>query len=383
MRRLPVLLLCLLPCVTAFAGDGDVARDPWVLRFARKKIQGMTTLPGRLDTAWVQQSVLPWSVNLENSFFRTGVSMHSDITEVDSQPGGAVTTRATLDNTLQKRLYFKLGGVIAYGSARLSYGWEASPKSPGKNIYFSFSNLGPAYGVRVNYYRINEYVDGVLAIEGVPEPYVFPSDDTGQLRTLSVEGFYAFNDRRFVYTAAYVGNVIQARSAGSWLVTAKYLQGDMVLNQDDVVFLALTQGLGRYGTQQVSAGAGYSYNWVPLNRRPDDPRTGRGMRNITLNVTMLPMLAFYNYVRAFSYENGTEKSAVRFNGYPGIVLGVHAGLGFSWDRFHLTSRFTYDRYGFHGAKYTSFTDGGRIRTDIGTRAMFYDMTAQVLFGVRF
>jgi hypothetical protein len=65
--------------------------------------------------------------------------MRSDITQVDAQPGGAVTTRATLDNSLQKRLYFKLGGVIAYGSARLSYGFEASPKSPGKNTYFSFT----------------------------------------------------------------------------------------------------------------------------------------------------------------------------------------------------------------------------------------------------
>ena len=384
MRRLSISVLAgLLLCGQALAAGGTAPRDVWVVRVAKKFIRGLTTLPPRLDTAWVQPSALPWSVNLENTLIRTGVDMHSDITQVDAQPGGAVTTRSTLDNSLQKRLYFKLGSVIAYGSARLSYGFEASPKSPGKNTYFSFSNLGPSYGLQVNYYRINEYVDGVLAIEGLSDPFVFPSDEPGQLRTFSVEGFYAFNDSHFAYTAAYVGNVLQRRSAGSWLVSAKYLQGDLVLNQDDAQFLAMTQGLGRYGTQQVSAGAGYSYNWVPFHRQPDDLRTGRGLRNLTLNGTVLPMLAFYNYIRAFTYENGAEKAAVRFNGYPGLVLGVRAGLCFSWDRFYLTARFAYSRYGYHGAKYTTFTDGGRLRTDIGTRGVFYDLSGQALFGVRF
>ena len=133
----------------------------------------------------------------------------------------------------------------------------------------------------------------------------------------------------------------------------------------------------------MSAGAGYSYNWVPFHRQPDDLRTGRGLRNLTLNGTVLPMLAFYNYIRAFTYENGAEKAAVRFNGYPGLVLGVRAGLCFSWDRFYLTARFAYSRYGYHGAKYTTFTDSGRLRTDIGTRGVFYDLSGQALFGVRF
>ncbi|MBQ2102209.1 MAG: hypothetical protein II479_01435, partial [Bacteroidales bacterium] len=80
MRRLTIGVLAgLLLCGQALAAGGTAPRDVWVVRVAKKFIRGLTTLPPRLDTAWVQPSALPWSVNLENTLIRTGVDMHSDI----------------------------------------------------------------------------------------------------------------------------------------------------------------------------------------------------------------------------------------------------------------------------------------------------------------
>ena len=81
-------------------------------------------------------------------------------------------------------------------------------------------------------------------------------EDMFRLRTLNINGFYVFNNRRFSYPAAFSHSYIQRRSAGSFLLGASGQgQRGEVSGNHDINFKMTNIGIG----------AGYGYNYVPAN----------------------------------------------------------------------------------------------------------------------
>ena len=335
------------------------------------------------DSSYVFKPQMRWSVGLENTLIRTDVDLTSDITVTDYTLPTESTVHALFETSPQDRLYKKVGGYVAYGSIKLGYGVEVGKKSPGRNKYFSLSLSRPSFGGSVQYYKIHEYIDASLAIDGLDEPYLFPSDYPGLLRNMAIDAYYVFNNKRFVYNATNGGTLLQRRTVGSWMLAARFLQGDIALNQDDELFLSITSGLSKYGTQQAMLGGGYSVNWVPLHRNPENPRNGKGLRNLTLNATLLPMLSYYNHIvsEAKTEQGGTITT--RFNGNLSLAVTAKAGLGFSWDRYFLNAMVIYNHFGFKNASNTVWQDDGNTRNDIDTKARFFDLTAKIQFSVKF
>ena len=335
------------------------------------------------DSSYVFKPQMRWSVGWENTLIRTDVDLTSDITTTDYTPSAESTVHALFRTSPQDRLYKKVGGYVAYSGFKLGYGVEVGKKSPGRDKYFSLSLSRPSFGGSVQFYRIHEYIDASLAIDGVEEPYLFPSDYPGLLRDMSIDAYYVFNNKRFVYNATSGAAQLQRRTCGSWMLAGRFLQGDIALNQDDEFFLSITSGLSKYGTQQASLGGGYSVNWVPLHRDPENPRNGKGLRNLTFNATLLPMVSYYNHVfsEAKTGQDGTVTT--RFNGTLTLAATAKAGLCFCWDRYFLNAMVLYNRFGFNGATNTFWQDEGRLRNDIDTRALFFDLTAKIQFSVKF
>jgi hypothetical protein len=89
-------------------------------------------------------------------------------------------------------------------------------------------------------------------------------DDT-KLKMLNVAVYYAFNNRRFSYPAAFTQSYIQRRSAGSWLAGISYQGGSITtteeLKQRVPEASEVTIEFGHLGI-----GGGYGYNWVPGKR---------------------------------------------------------------------------------------------------------------------
>lgn len=75
-----------------------------------------------------------------------------------------------------------------------------------------------------------------------------------KVRTLNLNGYYAFNSRRFSYPAAFSQSYIQRRSAGSFLLAASVMAQRAVFDGDTYLKL---------NTVNVGVGAGYGYNYVP------------------------------------------------------------------------------------------------------------------------
>ena len=374
-----MLVLALLG-VAASASAQDVD-SLWLL--AKDYVQKQASRRKDIDPDYALQPELKWNVMLEGTGIRMGADLHSDITVTDLSAGTPQTLHATLETGMKKRPYKKVGGGLSYGGLGLSFGFEVGKTSPKRNTYFNLGTTGSYYGARIQYDKSHEFVEGVLDVdtEGFT-PMALTSENPCQMRDLTIDGFYAFNRKKFVYTAAYGGRIVQRRSAGSWMVAAKYLQGDFSFDKNDAVLIELLNGLNRYSTMQALVGGGYSCNWVVLHRDPRDRHTWKGLQNLTVNVTALPMISLFNDIRT---EQGSGRSLkqMKYTGQLAFSPTLRAGLCFAWDRYYVDVHASYNRFGFRGADTLIEEDDGRLRTNVSTRGTFYDLTAKVQLNVRF
>ena len=111
-------------------------------------------------------------------------------------------------------------------------------------------------------------------IEGVDNAQIkevrFPAMRT---HTLAVNAYYVFNYRHFSYPAAFSLSTVQLRSAGSWLLGARYddqaLHFDAQRTESFIKSLSpkaeLNEALrvDKISYRQLGVSLGYAYNWVP------------------------------------------------------------------------------------------------------------------------
>jgi len=381
MRRQAVLIVSLL-CAFAIAGAQE--KTFLVDRLVSDFFYKITNPNPRFDSTYVTKPVLPWAFTVDNTLLSTGVSIKNEIAVTDYSSGvdNATTINAIFKTRLERHLHKKIGISAGYGSLRLSAGMAVWAKNPGKNSFLSVGLKNPAFGVNVHYYSLQEYLDGRLTIEGVEAPFEFVSDYPATMRSITGEVYYIFNNRRFAYQASTVGNVAQRRSAGSFMLISKYLQGDLTLNSKDRFMLTFTNGLYGYSTRQVSLGGGYSYNFVPISIESADRKTGKGYRNLTFNVTALPMVSFYNNIKSDGLSDDDSKGAAKFSGRVVPTVSLSSGVNLSWDRYGFVASVVYNTFGFIGMPTTIWQDSGRLENNYKTSAAFDDLTAKFSFVVR-
>ena len=93
------------------------------------------------------------------------------------------------------------------------------------------------------------------------------------VKTLNVNAFYVFNNRRFSYPAAFSQSYIQRRSAGSFLLAASGQGQNAKVDGEQMIKFKMTN---------IGLGAGYGYNFVP----------GKGW---LLHISALPTLIVYSH----------------------------------------------------------------------------------------
>ena len=228
-------------------------------------------------------------------------------------------------------------------------------------------------------YEIHEYIEKSGGPYGRHATSTYP----GHLKDFAVDAYYVFNNRRFIYGSAYKGAKIQRRSVGSWMISGRYMQGDLSVDERDLAFLEVTEWLKSYSTQQVSLGGGYSFNWVLLHHDPSDWDKAKELRNLTMNLTVLPMASFFTHADSYLYREGTDPYRTRFDGKVTVAFQAHAALSYCRDRYSWNVQVHYNRFGFRGADQILQSEDGLLRYDISTRALFQDITGKVQFYVRF
>ncbi len=132
----------------------------------------------------------------------------------------------------------------------------------------NFNSYGRRFGVDLSYHQSNSF-EGWYDVEGHERTML--SSDVLSMKTLNVNAYYAFNNRRFSTDAAFGHNYIQRRSAGSFMLA---VSGQAQKGEDngDLDF--------KFSMVNVGIGAGYGYNYVPA-------------RGWLLHLTALPTFIVY------------------------------------------------------------------------------------------
>ena len=113
------------------------------------------------------------------------------------------------------------------------------------------------------------------------------------MKVVNVAGYYAFNNRKFSFPAAFNQNFIQRRSAGSWLAGISY-QGGSIMTCDELKTRNPNTPEVSIKFGHLGVGGGYGYNLV-LGKK------------WLLHLSALPTIVVYN--RNKLIINGEEKEA--------------------------------------------------------------------------
>jgi len=344
----------LLSVLTVFAQDDAP--------FLRRVLDRLLAPSMELDPAAVYQSAPRWTFALTGDLRNAGVSQKN---EFNIAIGGiddyGETYKIEIPSYARSRLESGVGKVVGfqagYGNLAVSLNKEIG-KGRSDNNSLAFDIMAPGYALQMRYFNIvkpvyYEYESGTPG-----DVYYFgdsgESDYPGKMRDFIADAFYAFNRRTFAYSAAYKGGVFQRRSAGSWMFGSKLILGEYYVDPSEE-FVMMSAGQGRQTSAQVSFGGGYSYNLVPFHRQPHGDRE-EGLRNLTVNFTVLPMVTLFNQFTSTLYEYEFQGDEMHYKPYQKSVMNgglmvnyvARAGIGYTRDLFTVNLSASYDSYAYSG-----------------------------------
>ena len=335
--------------------------------------------PGKMDSEAVYSPRPRLNVTLTNDLRRMGVNQTYSF---DQKESSGETVPVTVSFGLHERLYTGVGLYVGYGGFQLGASREVGRKSAERNRSFTFNQIGSSDGIQLRYYDIRQPMTYTLQ-EG-KQKVSGTSEKPGRMKTFTLSAFHAFNQRSFAYPAVYKGNLLQCRSAGSWMVSAKYLQGTVQTDPEEDLS-RMVYGLTRQATYQFSIGAGYSYNYVFLHHQPEGEKE-KGLRNLTANFTLLPMLPLldkHKITRQVSNPvtgSSSSKETRPLNSTLRLNCLTQAGLAYTYDRLFLALTAEYDGFSFRG---TTKIPESAVATDIKTAGHFRRWSATIHCRVSF
>jgi hypothetical protein len=351
LRKILTLLI-LLPacCLSAYSQQPD--------SFWKKMVNAISAPSLELDPMAVYQPAPRWSVAVSGELHQAGITQENTLDIVfyydEEEGGGSDKMEVYTETSLQGGLDKGIGLQIGYGNLSLGWNQRIGTDKASTNRAFSFDYLAPGYALQLQYFDFRRPADYDLHIlfGNDWDDFVISgkTDKPGRMTSFIADAFYAFNRRTFAYNAVYKGNVIQRRSAGTWMFGVKYLQGLVEYDPED--FLSeFWFGMTRQDTRQVSFGGGFSYNLVPFHRQPGDD--GKGLRNLTFNLTAIPMVTLFNQFSSTMRNDAQEGNPVEvknvINGKMRLNYVFKAGAIYSWDRLFVGVQGSYDSYSYTGS----------------------------------
>ena len=358
--------------------------------FVLRVIDRLTAPSRELDPDAVYQPAPRWTFALtgdlrklglfQDNTFDTAVAIFDETGLHEETVPGRISTK--LESDITKGVGFQAG----YGN--LSLAWSKKFSSEGRDNAFTFDYLSAGYTVQVQFYDISHPVDYEFLM-GEEGHWAYSDDfgvtaNPGRLRASIVDACYAFNRRSFAYSAAYKGNLFQRKSAGSWMLGGKLMLSEFSIDPSEIIAL-INAGQARHTSAQVSFGAGYSYNFVLLHRQPYGERD-KGLRNLTINATFLPMVTFFNQFTATAYHDDGDGNYVEswkdvMNGKLMANYVTRVGVGFSYNLFSANLSAGYDSFAYRGN--TKIPYFGVTGDNVDTSGNFYRWTVALRLGMRF
>ena len=377
MKRVLAIITCLCCLISLQAQENTFWR----------KVNYFLTKPAVIDTSRIYQPKPCFSLGLfsteQKALFNTKVNFNLNI-DGRSLPGLS-------SYRLSENLCSKVGLEVGYGNVGIGYGLEVGHKSAWKKSAFAFNVVGKSWGVHLNYFKItNPFTSGLTLGNEGDSLYIhdeFVSKESASLRSFTIDGYYVFNNKRFAFPAAYKMGLVQRRTAGSWMLTARFMQGRLY-NSPEAAWDSYNL-LDCFSTLQASIGGGYSVNFVLWHKDPVGPRDEK-LRNLTINLTAMPVITMVNYLKTTSYEfdetgQQTGEKISKIWCYPMPNYIGSAAISLTMWRFYLSTQFTYNWFYFRSndafvSKNLELPD---YVDNLSFRGSFRDWTVKVLLVYRF
>jgi len=240
----------------------------------------------KIDTDYLQRPDLRWNIRLGCNVSSSGIEMYS------KKDGKNYHANLKADR--------KVTASVKVSYSGLSLSLSINPAS--------FSGKDTDWGLNLNSYGRKIGADVTASISKTMKGNVRNAGTDYQVKTGEVEqymicatGYYAFNDRRFSYAAAFAQSYIQKRSAGSWLLTA-------AIYASNIKKIENNNGDNKLSHFDIALGGGYGYNWVPGKRW-------------LLHFSATPALCLYSY-GSMTVNGHYEKEKMHFPEF--IITGKAA-----------------------------------------------------------
>jgi hypothetical protein len=324
------------------------------LTFWQKVNKLLTTFPN-IDSTYIYQPKQSFTLGMFSTVQQAGFDTRANF-DIRNEDG--TTTSGTSHYSLLEQPSMKLGLELGYGKFVLGYGIEVGPKSAYKKRALGLNLLGKSWGLHFNYFKVSNTFQSGIKI-GYPEDENYCEDwmvstNPAMLKYFSLDGYYVFNNKKFAYPAAYKAGLVQRKTAGSWMVTGRYMQGLIYNTPDPSVVYDYYNLLDCLSTLQFSVGGGYSVNFVCWHKDPVQLRD-KGLRNLTINLTLLPVITAISYLDITTYEfnenndyYGEHTSKTFCYPMPNFIGG--SAIALTLDRFFISTQFVYDWFYFHSSQ---------------------------------
>ena len=333
-----------------------------------------------VDRRYIDAPARPWQFIVKGNVSQTIVSMKNDGTAA-----GEYYDARTQLRTVPSQHIGLWAGYRGYG-----IGYTVNVGGD-KGSLLTFGATGGAFGLNVRIHtfensRPTVNIESDLISEKQAEEIANAVlIDPIRVKTVTADGYYMFNGKKFSYAAAYDQSVIQKRSAGSLMAGLMYNYTHINYATDsncDLVYIM--EGLGRVKLWQGSAGAGYAYNWVPV-------------KGLLVNVMAMPMLTFVNKLKAYGYTTNLEEvmadptfwrtdisdedwdkwyyENVRitpageqtFNSGLSIGFDARASLTYNFGRYFFNAYGQFNNIRYHHNSATGYVNDWFVNTAIGIR----------------
>lgn len=301
-KKLFLLVFALGMALPTLADDGSL---PPVTGFLGKLGALLDSMAVKgLDRCYIDVPEKPWQVILRGNINQSMLSLNASTSHAEE-----ILPFMDGDMTWEPRIKTNpatyLGLWAGYRGYGIGYSWNVGGD---KGRILTFGATGGCYGVNLCIHwfdndepQVSMTGKALMDYDEAGNPVHFPMDynDVIELgspiktRVLFLDGYYLFN-KRCSYAAAYDQSVIQKRSSGSLMVGAMYTHSSTEYDKDNNADLIMLMGdVGVIKSYQISAGAGYIYNWVPA-------------KGLLVSAMAIPMLTFYNHHKMWVYDSNLK-----------------------------------------------------------------------------
>ena len=257
-----------------------------------------------LDRRYIDAPKRPWQVILRGNINQSDLKLSTTTNQAED-----VMPFFVGDLTWEPRIKTDPATYVGFWAGYRGYGFGYSWNVGGdKGRILTFGATGGSYGVnlRIHWFDNDEpevYVKGRGLYEVIDDNLVFQDIEYNDVvsigspiktRALFLDGYYLFN-KRWSYAAAYDQSVIQKRSSGSLMAGAMYFHSSTEYDNDNNAdLIMLMSDIGALKNDQISAGVGYIYNWVPV-------------KGLLISAMAIPMVTFYNHHKMYCFNSNLKE----------------------------------------------------------------------------